>query len=303
MAIMKIGVIGLGKMGKAIVYRLRRAGFAVIGFDKRLKAETSVTKYGATIASSIEKIPQQADVVWLMVPAGKTVDLVLMELKLYLKKDHIVIDGGNSYFKDSINRAQQLKKNGIHFIDCGTSGGLAGKKKGFSLMVGGNEKIFNYLEPVFKALAAPKGYGYMGKSGSGHYVKMVHNGIEYALLQAYAEGFHVLKNGSYKNLDLEKITSVWEHGSIIRSWILHLAHDVFKHDQELKDITGAIQESGMGQWTVDEAREKNIPVTLIDDALKIRAWSRQTGGDYSTKLVALLRHAFGGHAVTKRKKK
>ncbi len=170
-------------------------------------------------------------------------------------------------------------------------------------MIGGDEKIFNYLEPLFKALAAPKGYGYMGDSGAGHYVKMVHNGIEYALLQAYAEGFHLLKNGSYKDLDLEKITGVWDHGSIIRSWILHLAHDIFKKDQQLKDVVGIIQESGMGQWTVDEAHEKKIPVKLIEDALTIRAWSRETGGDYATKVVALLRHAFGGHAITKRKKK
>ena len=300
---MKIGVVGLGKMGSAIVFRLTNAGFKVLGFDPDLKARQHASTYGAQVTDILEHISQQARIIWLMIPAGELIDKVLQQLQPSLQPGDIIIDGGNSHFFDSVRRAKLLKKKSIHYIDCGTSGGIAGKIKGFSLMVGGDEKIYNIIEPILKALAAPGGYGYMGPSGAGHYVKMIHNGIEYAVLQSYAEGFNLLDNGSYNNLDLEKISKVWSHGSIIRSWILDLAHKIFKKDQELDSVGGQIQESGTGRWVVEEAYAKKIPAVLIEDALTIREWSRTTGGNYATKVVALLRHAFGGHAITKIKKK
>jgi 6-phosphogluconate dehydrogenase len=300
---MNIGLIGLGKMGNALVFRLVNGGFKVVGYDPDLKARQHAAVYGAHVTDTLEHIAVQTRIIWLMIPAGELIDSVLQQLQPFLKPNDIIIDGGNSHYTDSVRRAKMLKKKKIHFIDCGTSGGLAGKLKGFSLMVGGDQKIFEKIEPILKALAAPKGYGYMGPSGSGHYVKMVHNGIEYALLQAYAEGFNLLKYGSYKDLDLEEISRVWSHGAVIRSWILDLAHTIFKHDQNFTDVGGGIQESGTGRWTVDEAYARKVPVVLIEDALEIREWSRATGGDYATKLVALLRHEFGGHAVTKSKKK
>ncbi len=304
MAFMKltVGVIGLGKMGQAIVYRLIKAGFQVYGFDKDKKACAKVMKYGVVIVDTVEQVSQRARIVWLMVPAGAIVDAVVKQLEPHLQKNDCIIDGGNSHFSDSLRRAEELKKKEIYFIDCGTSGGLAGKQKGFSLMLGGNREIVEQLIPVWQALAARQGYGYMGSSGTGHYIKMVHNGIEYAMLQAYAEGFHLLHQGSFSNIDLELVTRVWGHGSIIRSWILHLAHTIFKKDQKFEAISGQIQESGTGFWTVQEAQAKHIPIPLIEKALEVRAWSRATGGNYATKIVALLRHKFGGHSVTKLKK-
>lgn len=299
---MKVAVIGLGKMGAAIVYRLTKADIHVIGYDPDVKARRKAATYGAHVTDSIEHCAQQAAVIWLMIPAGELVDSILKQLKPHLQKESIIIDGGNSHFSDSVRRAKSLKTKGVHFIDCGTSGGLAGRTKGFSLMLGGDKKIIATLEPLFEALAAPKGYAYMGPSGAGHYVKMVHNGIEYALLQAYSEGFHLLHAGAYKDLDLETTSRVWSHGSIVRSWILDLAHAVFKRDQKFENVDGAIQESGMGAWTVQEAYKQKVPVVLSEDALDIRAWSRETGGNYATKLVALLRYEFGGHRVIKKEK-
>lgn len=299
---MKVAVVGLGKMGVALVYRLVNASIDVIGYDPDVKARIKAGTYGAHVADSLEHCAQKASIIWLMIPAGELVDTVLKQLLLILPKQSIIIDGGNSHFSDSVKRASLLKRHGLYFIDCGTSGGLAGKTKGFSLMIGGDKKIIESLDPLFKALAAPRGYAYVGPSGAGHYVKMVHNGIEYALLQAYAEGFHLLHDGRYKDLDLETITRVWSHGSIIRSWILDLAHKIFKNDQEFAQIEGAIQESGMGAWTIEEAYAQKVPTVLIENAHEIRAWSRKTGGNYATKLVALLRHEFGGHRVTIQKK-
>ena len=225
-------------------------------------------------------------------------DEILEQLLLYLKPKDIIIDGGNSHFNDTVRRAEMLKLSHISFIDCGTSGGIHGKKDGFSLMIGGDKKIFLQLESIFKALAAPQGYAYMGSSGSGHYVKMVHNGIEYALMQAYAEGFELLKKGTYgKELDLAAISEIWSHGAVIRSWLLTLLHTILVKDQDLVRVSGRVDDSGTGRWTVEEAHAHNIAVQLIQDALSIREQSRINGGTYATKLVALLRQQFGGHAV------
>lgn len=292
-----IGLIGLGNMGQGLAQRWLNAGFNVVGFDPY--AQKTLDHPHFKKVASLEEVTAMAQCIWLMVPAGDVVAQTVQQLAQLCKPGSVIIDGGNSFFKDSVKHAEFLKTKDIDFIDCGVSGGLFGLEHGFALMVGGDNIIFEQHESLFKALAAPDGYAYVGPSGAGHYVKMVHNGIEYALLQAYAQGFHLLKDGRYKHLDLEKISDVWQHGSIIDSFILHLIHDIFKDDQEFNNISGKVSQTGMGLWTVQEAHEQNIPVTLIEDALKIRDESNKTGGNYSTKLVALIRNKFGGHKVEK----
>ncbi len=293
MASITIGLVGLGKMGNALAQRCIQAEHEVYGFDPHAKEICHDIKK----VSSLEELTQKARIFWLMVPAGKAVDDVITILLPYLKPNDIIIDGGNSFFKDSIRRAQMLEKNNINFIDCGTSGGIHGQKHGFSLMIGGKREIFEKLRPLFSALAAPQGFDYFGPAGAGHYVKMIHNGVEYALLQAYSEGFHVLKDGYYKNLDLHAIARVWSHGAVVRSWLTELLQNIFAHDQELKNISGYIEENKTGQWTLQEAKEHNIPTPTIEKSLEIRKWSRETGGNFATKIIALLRNAFGGHVV------
>lgn len=294
---MKIGLIGLGKMGNAVASRLLQAKYEVIGFDLNSNARQEAQELGVQTTMALQDIPMQARVIWLMVPAGEIVDTVLQMIKAHLQPGDIVVDGGNSKFTDSITRAHDLQKMGVAYLDCGTSGGLLGQSIGFSLMVGGDKDAYNKIEPILKVLAAPNGYGYMGPSGTGHYVKMIHNGIEYGLLEAYAEGFSILRNGHYKDLDLAQITRIWNNGSVIRSWILELAHQTFKEHKNLDTISGEIEEGGTGRWTMQEAQKHNIPVPVIEEAVAMREWSRATGGNYGTKIVALLRHAFGGHDV------
>ncbi len=296
---MKIGLIGLGRMGGALAHRLLQSGHVVVGFDPSVHAQQELINMGGTCVATINEMPQHTQIIWLMVPAGKPVDEVIARLKDSLKPGAILIDGGNSHYTDTIRRADDLKKLHIALLDCGTSGGVRGRDLGFSLMIGGEKEHYDALKEIFVALAAPEGYAYMGPSGSGHYVKMVHNGIEYALLQSYAEGYHLLRAGSFKNLDLAAIAHVWQHGAIIRSFINELCEDVLKKDQDLENISGAIDENLTGRWTLDEAQKDHIPVDLIERAIAIRAWSRTTGGNFSTKLVALLRNAFGGHAFKK----
>ena len=223
-----------------------------------------------------------------------------------IKGGDILIDGGNSKFTDSIRRAQMLKTENIFFLDCGTSGGLQGRALGFSLMVGGDEVAYTKIHQILVAIAAPGGVGYVGPSGAGHYVKMVHNAIEYALLQAYAEGFQLLKEGSFKDtvFSLEHISGIWLNGSVIRSWILELSNDIFrKYGQKFEDVIGEIAEGGTGRWAVEDAHEHHVPARVIEESLKVREWSRKTGGDYATKIVAMLRHQFGGHEVKYKEKK
>ena len=297
---MTFGIVGLGRMGNAIAERVLNAGYPVMGFDVHQETQEHARKMGVQLAD-LATIAQEASVIWLMVPAGDIVDQTLQQLVPHMPKNGICIDGGNSFFKDSIRRAEELQQKGLFYLDCGTSGGLHGRETGFSLMVGGKQEAYDRALPFFKAIAAKDGVGLFGPSGAGHYVKMVHNGIEYGLLQAYAEGFHIIKDGYFKKeqLDLAQITAVWQHGSIIRSHLLDLAHDIFKKDQTLTTISGEIAESGTGLWTVQEAREEHIPARIIEDALEVRKESRQTGGNFATKVVAMLRHAFGGHAVKK----
>lgn len=295
---MNMGIVGLGRMGSAIAYRAIQAGHSVFGFDAYEPSKKAAQALGVHVKNSIEDLGKRVNIIWLMLPAT-AVDEVLQKLKLVVEPHTIIIDGGNSKFTDSIIRAQELEKQNILFLDCGTSGGLRGKDIGFCLMIGGNKEAYQTVIPLFQAIAAAHGYAHVGPSGAGHYVKMVHNGIEYALLQSYAEGFHLLKEGHFKNLDLAQIADLWNHGAVIRSWILELIQEIFAQDQEFKDISGFVAESGMGRWTTDEAQLQHIPVQLIDDALEIRYRSQETGGNYATKLVALLRNKFGGHTVKK----
>jgi 6-phosphogluconate dehydrogenase len=294
-----IGIIGLGRMGMAIAHRLITAKHTVIGFDINTHSRNMAQHDGIEYVEFISDCAAQADIIWLMVPAGKAVDDALAGIQGSIRKDVIIIDGGNSFYKDSINRAKNLAQSGIQFLDCGTSGGLFGKENGFSLMIGGNKHAYEKALPIFQAIAAPHGYAHVGPSGAGHFVKMVHNGIEYALMQAYAEGFQILKQGPFPDLNLEQIASVWNHGAIVRSWLLELTQQIFSRGSNFDDISGAIGENKTGQWTVAIAKENGIPVNVIEEALKIRAWSRETGGNYATKLVALMRHEFGGHKLEK----
>lgn len=299
---MTVGVIGLGRMGEAVAYRLARAGFSVIGADPNAALKEQVEKEGIRFVA-LQELAQNSDVIWLMVPAGNVVDQVITALLPHVKKGAIIVDGGNSNFNDSQRRAKELLVQGFSFIDCGTSGGVHGRELGFSLMVGGDKKIYDSIEPLFQALAAPGGYAYMGRSGAGHYVKMVHNGVEYALMQAYAEGFQLLKEGAFKgdNLDLVAVTKVWMNGSIIRSWLVELSHQIFIEDQKLDTISGRVHESGTGAWTVEEAHREQVPVPVIEKALLLRKESRDTGGTYASKIVALMRNKFGGHAFETKK--
>jgi 6-phosphogluconate dehydrogenase len=298
---MKIGLIGLGRMGAGIAERLIAGGHEVVGFDLQKDNAKHAQALGVKIVDSIQAVAQQCREIWLMVPPGKPVDQVIDALLPHLQDDDILVDGGNSNFHDSVRRAKKVAAENIIYLDCGTSGGLAGRTQGYCLMVGGDYVAYQKMLPAFTAIAAPQGVAYMGPSGAGHYVKMVHNGIEYGLLQAYAEGFELLKEGSYKkdNLNLQEIARLWNHGSIIRSYLLELCQDVFAKDQDLKNISGQIAEGGTGKWTVEDAHQNKILLPVIEESLEVRKWSRETGGNYATKVIALLRNAFGGHEVKK----
>lgn len=295
---MNMGLIGLGRMGNAIGFRLVEAGHTVIGFDENKEAVHHARAVNITIATSIKEVAEKTRIIWLMVPIA-VVDTVIATLIPHLKAGDIIIDGGNSFYKDSMRRAQELAARGIIFLDCGTSGGVVGRSYGFCLMVGGDEDAFRKIHSLLAAIARPGGIGYIGPSGTGHYVKMIHNGIEYGLLQAYAEGFQVIKEGSFKELsiNLEEVSRIWNVSSIIRSFLLELTHEIFEQDQELHHVIGHIEEGGTGSWTLKEAEEHHIPIPVIKQSIAVRAWSRQSGGNYATKLVALIRHKFGGHPV------
>lgn len=297
---MKLGVIGLGRMGAAIAHRALKAGHSALGYDPNSTIQKELQESGIQMYDSPDALAKEADVIWLMVPSGKIVDIALGHIMHAAKKDAIIIDGGNSNFADSVRRAKELASKGMHFLDCGTSGGIHGEKHGFCLMVGGNFEIYQKIEPLLKAIACKDGYAYVGPSGAGHYVKMIHNGIEYGLLEAYAEGFHLLREGDYNDLDLEQISKLWLHGAVIRSWLLELAHDVFKEDQYFGSVDGKIQEGGTGAWTVENAHKNEIPVPVIEASLKARAESRKTGGNFATKLIQMLRNAFGGHSIQRK---
>lgn len=295
---MNFGVIGLGRMGGAVAYRAAIMGHIVFGYDTDKEKCEHAKKEGIEIIDSIAELAKKADVFWLMVPAGETVDKVIQELRKHLKAGDIIIDGGNSNYKDTIRRAELLDADGIVFLDCGTSGGLYGRNYGFCLMIGGDSAAFIKVHPILETIAAPGGLAHVGPSGSGHYVKMIHNGIEYGILQAYAEGFHLMHEGAFKKqLDLEQISRIWNISSVIRSFLLGLVHHIFEKDQLLENISGRVGEHGTGRWALDEAKEHGLNMPVLEASLKTREWSRKTGGDYTTKLIAMMRKEFGGHSL------
>lgn len=294
---MKLAVIGLGRMGAAIALRALKAGYCVLGYDPDIAIQKELQQKGIQIHQSPEAMVVEADVIWLMVPAGKIIDETITALSDQLNESKIILDGGNSKFTDSVRRAKELALKHIAYLDCGTSGGVHGLKNGFCLMVGGDLNAYKKIEPLLKVIASEGGLAHVGPSGAGHYVKMIHNGIEYGMLQAYAEGFHLLREGDYKDLDLEQIAKLWQHGAVIRSWLLDLTHDVFKEDQNLGSIDGKIQEGGTGAWNLENAQKNHIPVPVLQASLDVRKESRETGGNFATKLIQMIRHGFGGHKV------
>ena len=300
---MKLGFIGLGRMGFNIVLNLKDHKVDVVAYNRSPEPTREIKKKKVDVAFSIDelmnKLPKQK-IIWIMVTAGKPVDEVMEELLPYLNKNDIVIDGGNSFYKDSVKRYNYLKKKGINFVDIGTSGGLNGARHGACLTIGGDKNLFKKIEPICKAVSAKNGYAYVGQAGAGHFVKMIHNGIEYALLEAYGEGFELLQKGPYKNLDLNKISATWKNGSIIKSYLIELAEEAFKKDPKLSKIEGTIGGGETGEWTVKTAKDFNVDVGTIRLALDERKKSKKKPR-FAGRFVAALRHQFGGHEVVKRK--
>lgn len=296
---MNIGIIGLGRMGESIAYRLRSKGIPISGFDLSAENCQRASNNGVLIEPSLKDLIEKNQIIWLMVPVD-AVDIIIEKISRHAKPKTIVIDGGNSKFSDSQKRHRLLKNRSVHFLDCGTSGGILGKEKGFCLMIGGDEEDIKKVRPYLDVIAAPNAVLHTGPIGSGHYVKMVHNGIEYGIMQAYAEGFHLLHAGAFQdNLDLEKIAAVWNNGSVIRSWLLELTQDIFKEQKNVENISGFAAESGMGRWTVEEGKKQKIPTPVIETAYNVRLESQKTGGNFATKIIALLRNKFGGHTFKK----
>jgi 6-phosphogluconate dehydrogenase len=297
---MQLGMIGLGRMGANMTERLLRGGHELITYDHSPEAIQRCVDKGALGAHSLADFVKQLTkprVIWLMVPSGEPVDLTIEQLLPSLLENDIIIDGGNSHYKDSVRRAEKLKQLGIHFVDAGTSGGIWGLQEGYCLMIGGEKAVVDQLEPVFKTLAPENGFAHVGASGAGHFAKMVHNGIEYGMLQAYGEGFEMLKASRFE-FDLGKISHLWNQGSVVRSWLLELAESAFQKDPQLSSIKGYVEDSGEGRWAVLEAVEREIPASILTLSLFARYASRQEDS-FSAKVIAALRNEFGGHAVKK----
>jgi 6-phosphogluconate dehydrogenase len=287
---MQLGMIGLGRMGNGMTERLREHGHDVKTYDPNVEART---------AASLEELKSQLDApraFWLMIPAGKITEDAFQQLLGIVDEGDTIVDGGNSNFRDSQRRHGEAGAKGIHFVDAGVSGGVWGLKVGFCLMVGGEAQPVQRLEPVFTALAPEDGYAHVGPSGAGHFVKMVHNGIEYGLMEAYAEGFEVMEHSEF-GLDLEQISGIWRYGSVVRSWLLELLHDAFdEHGSKLEDIAPYVEDSGEGRWTIHEAMAENVPVPVIAASLFARFSSRDEQ-NFSARVTAALRNQFGGHAI------
>ena len=295
---MKLGMIGLGRMGGNMTERLVAGGHQVVAHARSAESVAEAQRKGATGAHSLEEVVRKLDaprVVWLMIPVGKPVEETIQSLRPMLSGGDVIVDGGNSRFSDSARRARDLSEAGLGFLDAGTSGGVWGLKEGYCLMVGGEEKFFRVVEPAFATLAPKEGYAHVGPSGAGHYVKMIHNAIEYAMLQAYGEGFEML-NVSGFDLDLSRIAELWTHGAVVRSWLLDLLVLALKEDPKLASIKGYVEDSGMGRWTLQEAIERAVPTPALADSLFARFASRQPES-FSAKVIAALRNQFGGHAV------
>jgi len=301
MKIQEIGIIGLGKMGFPLAQSMADHGFQVTAFDTSSDSMQAIEKENINTASSIEKLTQtftNRKAIWLMIPAGNAVDAVIEELIPLLSTGDIIIDGGNSNFNDTLRRATLLEEKGIDFLDCGTSGGVSGARHGACTMIGGKPDVFAFCESLFKAISVENGYAYCGKSGSGHYVKMIHNGIEYGMMQAIAEGFEMLERSEF-DMDLAAVAKVWQHGSVIRSWLMDLTHNALTKDPHLDNIRGIMNASGEGQWTVETAIQQHISTPIIALSLMMR-YRSQMDDTFSGKIVAALRNEFGGHAVVKK---
>ena len=288
---MKLGMVGLGRMGANMAERLRRGDHEVIGYDRN----PEVSEVGS-LSELVDRLtaPRTA---WVMVPAGDPTEKTIQEMAGLLEKGDLIVDGGNSNFRDSMRRSAELEERGLLYMDAGTSGGIWGLEVGYCLMVGGSDEAFRMVEPALKTLAPEDGYAHVGPSGAGHFTKMVHNGIEYAMLQAYAEGFEILEASQFE-LDLHRIATLWNHGSVVRSWLLELAERAFDKDPHLSGIRGYVEDSGEGRWTVFEAINENVPAPTIAASLFARFASRQEDA-FAMKVIAALRNEFGGHAVKK----
>lgn len=298
---MEIGIFGLGRMGGNMALRLVRGGHRVVASNRSRGPIVEAAAQGAipayTIEEMVSELRESPRIVWLMVPAGQVTDDTLHHVMSLLKPGDIIIDGGNSNWHDTVRRAQEVAAKGMHFMDCGTSGGIWGLKVGYSLMIGGEKDIFQHCEPIFKTLAPENGYGYMGTNGAGHFVKMVHNGVEYGMLQAYGEGFEIIEKSPFgQDLDLREVTRVWQNGSVVRSWLLDLAALAFAEDPKLEKIAGYVEDSGEGRWTVQAAIDEDVPAPVITLSLLQRFVSRQKES-FSAKVIAALRNQFGGHQV------
>ena len=296
---MQLAMIGLGRMGGNMVQRLLQGGHQLVVFDRSANAVKPHVAMGATGARDLADLCGQLRpprVVWVMVPAGAAVESTIEELVPGLSQGDIIVDGGNSNFKDSIRRAAWLKEKGLEFIDAGTSGGIWGLSIGYCLMIGASPEAFKLCEPIFRTLAPTDGYAHVGPPGAGHYVKMIHNGIEYGMLQAYAEGYEILHASKDFKLDLHQISAVWNRGSVVRSWLNELAERAFAKDTELAALKGYVEDSGEGRWTVQEVIDLDVPAPVITLSLLTRFRSRQ-GDSFGAKVIAALRNEFGGHAV------
>ncbi|PYM36412.1 MAG: decarboxylating 6-phosphogluconate dehydrogenase [Candidatus Rokuibacteriota bacterium] len=295
---MQLGFVGLGRMGSNMVTRLLQGGHSVVVWDVNADAVRAVAAAGARGAASLAELagalaPPRA--VWVMVPAGEPTEKTVRELTGLLAAGDTIVDGGNSYYKDDVRRAAELAPRGLFYVDAGTSGGIWGLRLGYCLMVGGPAPAVTRLEPVFRTLAPADGYLHVGQSGAGHYVKMIHNGIEYAMMQSYAEGFELMRESPYA-LDLPRVAALWNHGSVVRSWLLELAADALAEDPHLESVKAYVEDSGEGRWTVEDAVEKAVPAPAITAALYARFRSRRDNS-FADRLLAALRHKFGGHAV------
>jgi 6-phosphogluconate dehydrogenase len=298
---MQIGLVGLGKMGFNLALNMKSKGHDVVAYDINESTLEKIQEKGITPVRSLKGLAEKLTskrVLWLMIPAGELVDSTIDTLTPYLTVGDIIIDGGNSYFKDSVRRAKALETKQINYLDCGTSGGTEGALQGVCAMVGGNRFAFYHCEPLFKDISVPNGYLYCGASGSGHFVKMIHNGIEYGMMQSIAEGFEVMERSDFK-LDLEKVAKVWNHGSVVRSWLMELTENALRKDPGLQSIKGVMHSSGEGKWTLDTALEQQVATPVIALSLLMRYRSQQED-TFSGKVVAALRNEFGGHAVEKK---
>jgi len=298
---MQVGLVGLGTMGLNMAQNLLDKDHEVLGYDVSSEVRINAQEKNIEVYDSQEKLVEalgENKIILLSTPAGKITDMVIEELSELMNSDDILIDTGNSYYKDSIKNYEKLKKQSIHFLDCGTSGGMEGSRYGACLMVGGEEKIFKKVEGIFRNIATENGYLYTGEPGSGHYVKMVHNGIEYGMMQAIGEGFEILNASDY-DLDAEKVADVWSHGSVIRSWLMELTRDLFAEDANLEEIKGVIGSSGTGKWTLEEALDLKVPTPVISASVNVR-YQSEIADSYSARVVAGLRHGFGGHAVVEK---